>query len=223
VSDRVRRFSAAGFIAFYSTLPSAGLADNLTAFRTQGTEVQVFDARRIEELLLRHPTGLSLARRYMPISAAVWAAEHPTPAPIFHPTPALECAFCGRNLLAPEPSGIVVFWYKLDHATGARHNAEIYACCQGTCDSRLQPSRHALGLSDGWEQIDDICIPQVFCKWLVGPLNQLRGGDSYSDGAFEALKHIILSLYPHIARHPTTAESQRVRLLKAIPPLFGGL
>lgn len=52
ITDRVKKFDADGFIAFYSTLPSSSLNDNFTRLKGNKILIEVLDKARIEDLLL---------------------------------------------------------------------------------------------------------------------------------------------------------------------------
>jgi hypothetical protein len=69
IHDRVRTHDCSGFLAFYSTVPSSGLAAKLNA---PGLPfgVEIFDQERIEKQLLT-PSGLTLAQRFFPSSFAL--------------------------------------------------------------------------------------------------------------------------------------------------------
>ena len=79
------------------------------------------------------------------------------------------------------------------------------------------------GFIDGWEDIPDVTIPIVYAKWIMSVINKLESGDTYSASAFDQLKEFILSIYPYIARNPTTEELARTRELMQIPAYLGGL
>jgi hypothetical protein len=78
IHDRVTTHKCQGFIAFYSTLPSSGLAAKLNA--ANPFEVKVYNSERIERELLKPAAGADLARRFFPKSFAAWEKEHPAPA-----------------------------------------------------------------------------------------------------------------------------------------------
>lgn len=65
---RLQKFSCRGFMAVYSTLPSGGLRDNFNWLQSQGYEVNVLDAERLETELLASPEMQAIARRYFPLS-----------------------------------------------------------------------------------------------------------------------------------------------------------
>lgn len=75
IHDRVATHNCNGFLAFYSTIPSSGLAAKLNA--ANPFEVQVYNAELIERELLKSSAGLQLARRFFPKSFAAWGKEHP--------------------------------------------------------------------------------------------------------------------------------------------------
>lgn len=129
IRDRVEANKCDGFIGFYSTLPSSGLSGAIAGLSAKvGT--QTYDRERIESELLKHPDGLQIANRYFPKSTAKWMRENPEPARIFATHPSLNCHHCGRELLAPNPSGIIVLWQRRE-ADGKKHIDSIYWCCKG--------------------------------------------------------------------------------------------
>lgn len=87
--DRLGTHRCQGFVAFYSTLPSSGLGQTLSALRPTFEYLQ-FDSDVIERKLLENPRGRVLAARYMPRSFNRWmqasqAAAFPSrPAPDPH-------------------------------------------------------------------------------------------------------------------------------------------
>src|SRR5205823_3247505 len=101
IHDRVRTHKCAGFLAFYSTVPSSGLAAKLNA-SDLSFEVQIFDHEKIEKHLLT-PSGIALAKRFFPASLAAWQKEHPGVAKIFDDEPVLSCWYCKKSLLHPKP------------------------------------------------------------------------------------------------------------------------
>lgn len=72
--DRLERHQCQGIIAFYSTVPSSGLAANLKALKLS-FEVLVYDPERIESSLLGAAKGRTIAARYMPRSFRKWVAS----------------------------------------------------------------------------------------------------------------------------------------------------
>lgn len=228
IHDRVRTHGCQGFLAFYSTIPSSGLATKLNA---QGLpfEVQIYDPEKIEKHLLSTPTGVQLAQRFFPKSIARWKAEHPSPAKIFAEKPELSCVYCGKSLLTPEPRGIVVVWTTL-HRNSERnrtHTEHVYWCCKAACDKALQRQYWRKGLVDGWEDIPDLIIPLVYIRWVMAMLNELHGGMTYSKEALANSKHLLLNLllnlFPLVSRHMTDDDKERVRQLRMIPSYLGGL
>ena len=127
IRDRIEANRCNGFIGFYSTLPSSGLADAITMLSAK-TEMQTFDREKIESYLLKSPAGLHLAKRYFPNSVSKWIGETPSPAKVFSTHQTLSCQNCGKDLLAPELSGIIVLWHKLDAASGQTHYEKVYWC-----------------------------------------------------------------------------------------------
>jgi len=222
IRDRVEANHCNGFIGFYSTLPSSGLSDAIKGLSAKA-ETQVFDREKIESYLLKSPDGVHLAKRYFAKSISAWIGEHPGPAKVFSTHSTLSCQSCGKDLLTPEPSGIIVLWEKLDKTTGKTHYEKVYWCCKGNCDQTLSYTMRGTGFIDGWEDIPDVAIPLVFAKWMMTPLNELYGGNTYSPEAFDKLKEFILSVYPYVARNATQTEKERINSLTMIPAFLGGL
>jgi hypothetical protein len=73
IRDRLETHHCAGFIAFYSTIPSSTLAIHLRGLLPQ-YGLLIYDNEVIEAKLLDSPSGRSLAARYMPNSFDRWGA-----------------------------------------------------------------------------------------------------------------------------------------------------
>jgi hypothetical protein len=207
-------------VAVYSTVCSSGLAAKLNSPSTT-YESLIFDPEKIERRLLESGSGIDLAKRFFPISMGKWAKENPTPAALFSEDPEINCANCGADLLKPKPRGIVVIWTgRNEHHKEHVHN--FYTCCKGGCDDALRLKHRGDGVADGWEDIDDIAIPQTYLRWCMATMNKLREGMTYSDEAFESEKSFMMNLFPYVAREMTSIEEERLRRLSAIPKIFGG-
>ncbi|WP_133718635.1 restriction endonuclease [Methylocaldum gracile] len=223
IRDRVESNKSHGFIGFYSTLPSSGLAKVLKGLREK-SEVQVFDNEKIERELLHSSDGMRLAGRFFPNSIERWKTENPKPAKIFSEDPKLDCEYCGKDLLNPANNGIIVIWSKIREDYEKPEEIEhIYWSCKGHCDQVLSAREREEGLIDGWEDIPDVMMPIVFIRWVLSPLNEIHAGTKYSDEAFKKLKEFILNVYPYVARHVTSQEKERIKSLMEIPSYLGGL
>ncbi|NEI62158.1 restriction endonuclease [Rhizobium leguminosarum] len=71
IHDRLATHDCQGFISFYSTVPSSGLANTLNKLKPK-FEYLPFDPGSIERFLLETPEGRSVASRFMPISYGGW-------------------------------------------------------------------------------------------------------------------------------------------------------
>lgn len=221
IHDRVRTHGCAGFIGFYSTLPSSGLASKLNA-PNLGFEVLVFDAERIEAQLLRNPDGCLLAQRFFPVSFERWKRQNHSPADVFSEPSELRCLHCGADLLNPKVSGILVVWRTMPSADEAPRTEHVYWCCKGSCDRALGSGHRYEDLIDAWEDLPDLIIPVAYIRCVMALLNQLSGAMKYSDEAFQNYKRLLLSLFPHVARHVNDDERQRMSDLSEIPYYLGG-
>jgi len=67
IAGRVSKFSCDGFIAFYSTLPSSGLANTIELLKEKFL-IEVFDKARIEHFLVSERKLRSVLRRFLPNS-----------------------------------------------------------------------------------------------------------------------------------------------------------
>ena len=181
----VRTHQCAGFLGFYSTVPSSGLSAKLNASNLP-FEVQTFDCERVERLLLS-PSGIAVAKRFFPASLSVWEKEHPLPAKIFADEPALSCFYCNKSLLHPKPHGIVVIWTSWSKADDSKQTEHLYWCCKGRCDKALKDKYWHKEIVDGWEDIPDLTAPIAFIRWVAVSLNKFQHGEKYSDEAFKNL------------------------------------
>lgn len=71
IRDRLDTHACNGFIGFYSTLQSSGLAVILNSLKGK-VEVKIFDREKIEGKLLENKAGIDLAKRYFPKSMNQW-------------------------------------------------------------------------------------------------------------------------------------------------------
>lgn len=226
IRDRVEANDCQGFIGFYSTLASSGLAGNLKGIQTK-IEVQVFDYEKIEGMLLHSSRGIKLAERYFPESIDKWKTNNPKPAKIFAEQASLKCKVCGDELFEKDDKGLVQIWekYREDWASEVKCVEFVYWTCRGRCDDVLtyQIRQQRNDVIDGWEDIADVMMPTIFIKWVMSTFNELRSGVKYSDEAFDNLKFFILKVYPYVCRHLTEDEQERVKTLTMIPSYMGGL
>tara|TARA_R110002012_G_scaffold56749_3_gene145790 strand:- start:589 stop:1548 length:960 start_codon:yes stop_codon:yes gene_type:complete len=226
IRDRVEANKCDGFIGFYSTLASSGLAGNLQGLKGK-IQIQVFDYEKIESNLLHSAQGLKIAERYFPESLEQWKNNNPEPAQIFSEAPKLNCKVCNKELFKQDNKGIIQLWHKSrkDYANEPKRCEYIFWTCRGYCDDAL--SRHIRkqrnDIVDGWEDISDVMMPTIFIKWVMSTFNGLRDGTEYSDEAFENLKTFMIKVYPYICRHLTDNEQDRVKSLMEIPSYIGGL
>ena len=221
IIDRLNTHGCEGFLGFYSTVPSSGLAAKLNA-PGRRFEIQTYDAERIETLLLASPEGRQLAERFFPVSYATWKKQYPRRAELlFAEALPLTCAHCRKNLLNPKPRGNVVLWTAIE---GSR-TEKLYWCCNGACDTALQHRHRELikaGFVDGWESISDLVIPVTFIRWVLVSLGEFHKGMTYSDEALENMKTLLLAIFPLVSRDMSDEEKARIKSLLPIPSYLGG-
>lgn len=226
IRDRVEANECQGFIGFYSTLASTGLAANLEGMKNK-FEYQVFDKEKIEGNLLHSAKGIEIAERYFPVSLSEWRTENPQPAAIFVSKPSLKCKACDKELLEQDDNGVITLWQiiRKDFEKDPQHFVHVFWTCRGHCDGAL--TRHirsnSTNLIDDWEDISDVMMPTIFIKWVMSIMNEQRSGVIYSDEAFANLKEFLLQIFPYVSRHLTSKEKERIQSLGMIPSYLGGL
>lgn len=221
ILDRVTANQCEGFIGFYSTLPSSSLTKKLEGLkRSSDIQYQFFDRERIETELLRSSDGFTLAERYFKVSFNVWNQENPSPANLFADQHSLFCRYCQKDLLNPK-SGIVVVWTRTDRdENGIRRGAaitEVYWCCKGECDRTLASSRRGQNEVDQWQDIPDLCIPTLYLRRYATLIDEMHGGIKVQKDALDAIRQLMIVLFPFVCRAQTTKENERVGLLFSLP------
>ena len=218
IRDRLDTHNCDSFMGFYSTIPSSGLTTNLDGFKTNNNiEYLIYDKELIEGNLLRSAEGLELARRFFPKSFKEWERESPKPAKIFDGDPSLKCHVCNSEFLENEKHGIIVFWEGIDKAYKSTDRIEyIKWVCKGRCDQVMKNKITMLNpnVIDRWEDIPDVVIPTKYIQWVMSILNQQNKGVVYSDEAFDNLKTFMIRVFPHVSRHLTSDEKERIKLLR---------
>ena len=224
IVERVEGHKCAGFIACYSTLPSSTLSGRLEQLRSR-FEVQVLDSEKIETQLLRTDEGIIIAKRYMPTSASHWEQEHWKPAKIFSDALVLRCHCCGANLLDPV-GGIFVVWRKWDETYDSSEVVDFRWCCKGDCDRNLQAqirTSFRFKVHDSWDDMADMCNPTLFISRVMSWMNRIQGGEMWAAEAFERLRTLIVTVFPHVARPLSTADREDVQSALRIPRFLGGM
>lgn len=223
IRDRIEANECAAFLGVYSTLPSSALVTRFEQLKQQ-FEVQCLDREALENMLLSSPAGLDLAARFMPESFSAWHHENPRPANLFSDIQGLQCENCGKELLtATDKSGIVVTWRERRDGL-PQLLYDVYWSCKGDCDVALKPSFDRPNAIDGWEDIPDMTIPQVYMKWVMSTINRLQSPDiELTDEAFEKMKTLLIELFPYVARELSSGERGWLTELQGIPMWMGGM
>lgn len=222
ISDRLQANNCDAFMGFYSTLPSAGLNRILEGLNF---EHLVYDREKIENQLLHSSKGLKIAERYFPDSLSKWRTDIPRPAQLFADQVSLECHVCQKDLLEQNEKAIISLWQKLEDRDYSKPDAfeGIYWTCRGHCDQVLRAQKRKDGLIDGWQDVSDLMMPTLYIRWVIVILNEQRAGVTYTDEAFDALKKILLVLFPYVSRHLSDKEKERIQALVGVPSFMGGL
>ena len=218
---RVRKFGANGFMAFYSTVPSSSLSTTLTKLKRE-FELKIYDRASIERELTSNDSVESTFKRYLPSSYEKWISIGKKPSLFLGSYLPLNCAYCGKDLLA-KGEGNIVFARKL----GIVEKSEIegiYWACKGSCDRAKESEWRARGCATSWRDISDAIIPLIFAKYLLASLSRIRSGfDVYSEPAFDSLLEFTQAVAQRVLRQTSPEEMQRVEGLKIIPSYLGGL
>lgn len=209
IDVRVKQAEADGFIGFYSTLPSASLAERLNKLG----HPDPMNRETIESKLLSNQRLESVFSRFFPESYA--KAMSSRPVLVFGEHAPLNCVVCGKDLAHEIGDSIYVELKDTEKET----IVDCYVVCKRDCD-RQAKSLHP-GCRDRWSELSDWTIPSEFMRKLMAALNRLRSGDDvYTDDAFVQFKYILLGLSQRVLRPATAAEIRRVEQLDALPPFL---
>lgn len=221
VIGRVRKFNANGFIVFYSTLPSAGLANTLKRVKDE-FPVEVYDCERIERAIVGNPALKQVFERFFPKSFREYGKTSHTPHEISDSVVGLFCNVCGKDLLKG-PHGTVEFAEQLT-SDNKIHIVDMYWACKGTCNRTLQLAFEKRGFMTSWEDISDLIIPIVFMRWVIASMNGIRdGSDIFSDKAYEKFREFTFAVAQLVVRETSDEERERIESLRSIPAFLGGL
>ena len=225
ILERAAVKGCAGFIGFYSTLPSSALDGRLTELKSK-IETQHFDRERIESELVGSARGLALARRYFPRSISEWQSEHPTPAKLWDEVEEIRCEYCGVDLIeefrrtGPTRS-LLTFWHTEQPDEPLRID-DLYWTCRGHCDRSLSAKLKAEGLTySGWNDFSDYCIPLYYARTVMTVINNVQQ-KRLGTKAVDKFKTLLLATFPLVARDLTSSEKERMDFLLRIPPYLGG-
>jgi hypothetical protein len=187
--------------------------------------VQVFDQEKIEVSVLRSGKSILIARRYMPASISRWESQHPTPAEIFADAETLHCDYCGADLLNPV-GGIYIVWRRPGANNAFDEVVDFRWCCKGACDRNLTAAlreKFDPGVLDAWDDVEDMCNPTLFIFRVMSWFNRIHAGERWLDTPFERLRTLIVTVFPHVARHLSPAEQETVQSALRLPKYMGGI
>jgi hypothetical protein len=212
IQERLESYKADGFIGFYSTISSSGLNTRLRQLRENGKikDFKIFDHKLIENYLIR--IGYStIMMRYLPNSYKILRPLRL----IVSEYVSLTCQFCGKDLLESmnekQYDGNVVFLVDISSDDGKQVVKEVYWCCKGNCDEKLERKKEKHNLVTSWDDIGDLIIPSYFLGWIFRHMGLFRDGyRQYTDEAFTNLKLFILAVSQRVLREMTEKEKERV-------------
>jgi hypothetical protein len=202
ISDRIATAGCHGFLALYSTLPSASLITRLNGL---GVEHSIFDREKIERNLLNKLGGVELAKRFFPLSIEKYVLSNPKPAQLFAEQGVLQCQVCKKNLFSEPGKSLICIWEASD-----RHIHDVYACCKGSCDRILQQSHRKDGHFDGWIDLSDVMIPTLYLRKLMTFMRNIQHGRKVEESAFDNFIDIMVHVFPFVARHLSAEEKEKV-------------
>ncbi|MDB2153822.1 restriction endonuclease [Clostridium butyricum] len=221
ILDRVTSHNCNGFIGFYSTLPSSGLNKTLINLKdNRKIELQIFDCKKIEQILCSSDKYLKLIQRYFPKSFKQLNPK--SPSNLLSEYMPLKCSHCGKDLLQLDSlddySGIIVFLEKTNHDLQKTKIENIYYSCKGRCDDIQQNFSYKLGFFNSWEDISDLVIPQKYISWIMSILNGMYSGElEFSDTAFDKLKDFIIAISQIVLKNQTNSDLSRLQTLSTVP------
>lgn len=227
ILDRVKSSDCDGFLGFYSTLPSNALEKRVAELESNNEiETKIYDREYIEDILLKSREMYSVAKRYTPESFVDWRDNHSGRSDVFVETETVECKHCGKDLLDP-PQGIIVTW-KQNHFDPDKKERviDIYASCKGECDMVLKHTYTGLDIdaTDLWEDIQDVCVPGVFFRWMMTSIKRLNSEDIiYSPRAMKELESFFKSVFSIVSREMTDSERERMKRLEYSLDVYKGL
>ena len=210
ISERLAQHHCQGFMGFYSTLASTGLAGVLGG---QQWHI-VFDSQKIESYILRDLAGQRIAARYFPISFKQYLIENPSPSNVFHKLEPIECEYCHKNLLLDTEHCNFIMLKKIigEDNLGLpisedKFSKLVYACKEH--DRKVTEKYNKLGYNDEWGDIDDLCNPYIWMSKVMAFVNGIQHDNDMTEEAFEEFKDLLLRTYPYVCRHLTSKEKAR--------------
>lgn len=224
IADRVRAHKCDAFMGVYSTIVSSPLNRKINGLRDD-FEVEIFDAERIESLLLSKESGKLLIKRFFPNSFL--KIDEKIPTNILSKYTPLKCKVCGRDLLKKDMidhySGILVFVQDMDAFEGnntVTKYTEVYCVCKGNCDRVMENRERPYSFLTSWEDISDLTISARFLKFIMAVMNRMyQKLDIYTEDAFAQLKDIIILIAQITLKKHSEEDLERIRELSELPPI----
>lgn len=207
--ERISLHKCSGFIGFYSTLASSGLDALISGLQNTGSlKTKIFNAENIETVLLQSQSGIELIERFFPQSFTQWRAENPEKAKIFKEGEfELNCMVCEENLITD--NSVKGNFYTIKKTSDLTTVVAVKWSCSGDCDKRLNSNNYRKGLTEIFEHIESKATPVTYLIFILDVLRDMQNGRiTYSEDAFEKMKHLICAIYPLVTRNMTKKETE---------------
>lgn len=210
ISARVSEHGCEGFLGFYSVGISSGLSKEIK--QISSIPCKIFDNETIESHLIAMAySNPDLFKRFFPGSYARYIIENPEPAPIYADNSTIKCAYCEKDLLTPEVTGmfIMIQEFKNDEIGNI---VDVYPTCHGRCD-KILTGKYGKGFVDLSLHLSDFTVPQLYIKHVSEYMFDLgrgaKGGKIFTEDALQKLIFSLRILFTRVARKPNKKENER--------------
>lgn len=220
VYDRVQKFNADGFMAFYSTLPSSGLEDTLRSYEDR-MAIAVWDNEKIEAALIQEISLQPVFARYFPNSYQSWKRRDKAPTKVFGTYTPLACVTCGRDLLLDRRGNITIVTKFQDNPDKIY---DVFWACYGNCDRRAERKYKDVIWLTRWVSLDELTVPMRYMQWIGSHLTRTRDGEqTFTDEAFEKFRFVMMCTSQVVVRETTPDQWEKLQRLTMLPSYLGGL
>lgn len=216
IRERLEQHNCDGFLGFYSTMASTGLATRLDKLK-QDSHIQdfsIYDGQKIAGYFF--DVGLSkIALRYFPKS---YAALRPIQK-LANEHIKLECAVCGcdwvKEIMIRPGMGIVTQSLSKEDEFSTIH--DVFVVCKDDCDRALEERLRQKGFITQWEDIEGLCNPLGFLRNCIAYMNLLYKRDyKMTEQAHEKQKEVYIAVAQRVLREVSEEDRKRISELLTI-------